>query len=402
VWTDRLGDRLFSRLKGDPLETGRRVVGTITGGTGRYAGLEASTHSSGSMSCRPRTARSRAAPCASGACAPEGDDAVTAPAAGRNVLLARGAVITLASDLVLSGARGLVPAAWHLFALFVAAIVSVVIGAFPILTASVLASPRRAQRTLAPAKAYSGFANGTILLIVVAFLVARAVVKCGLGERLGHLVVSAFGRSTLGLGYSVFLVDGVIAPAFPSNTPAPASSTARTLGGRGGGSASGRGEPESPRPLPHVLGMASLTVSSACGSRPWPEPARRGDRPGYGLDIGFAPGSSPPRSRLSPRWPPAARPLQVVSPSDPTPEAPRAARGRSRSWAAPPHEKIVAATFAGMVGLWAAAATLGLDSTAIAFLGLGVLLTTGVLTSATSRKKGTCSRPSSGSPSSSP
>ena len=64
---------------------------------------------------------------------------------------------------------------------------------------------------LAPARAYSGFANGTILLIVVAFLVARAVVKCGLGERLGHLVVSLFGRSTLGLGYSIFLVDGVIA-----------------------------------------------------------------------------------------------------------------------------------------------------------------------------------------------
>ena len=36
--------------------------------------------------------------------------------------------------------------------------------------------------------------------------------------------------------------------------------------------------------------------------------------------------------------------------------------------------------FVGMVALWASAATLGLDSTAIAFLGLGVLLATGVLT----------------------
>ena len=47
---------------------------------------------------------------------------------------------------------------------------------------------------------------------------ARAVVKCGLGERLGHWSSAVFGRSTLGLGYSIFLVDGVIAPAFPSNT----------------------------------------------------------------------------------------------------------------------------------------------------------------------------------------
>ena len=34
----------------------------------------------------------------------------------------------------------------------------------------------------------------------------------------GHVVVSLFGRSTLGLSYSIFLVDGLIAPAFPSNT----------------------------------------------------------------------------------------------------------------------------------------------------------------------------------------
>jgi hypothetical protein len=40
VWTDERGDRLFSRLKGESLQTGKRVVGTITGGTGRYAGLE--------------------------------------------------------------------------------------------------------------------------------------------------------------------------------------------------------------------------------------------------------------------------------------------------------------------------------------------------------------------------
>jgi hypothetical protein len=39
VWTDARGDRLFSTLRGDPLHTGRRIVGTITGGTGRYAGF---------------------------------------------------------------------------------------------------------------------------------------------------------------------------------------------------------------------------------------------------------------------------------------------------------------------------------------------------------------------------
>jgi len=51
-------------------------------------------------------------------------------------------------------------------------------------------------------------------------------------------------------------------------------------------------------------------------------------------------------------------------------------------------EKVVAVTFAGMVVLWGLAATLGLDSTAIAFLGLGVLLATGVLTAGDIAKEG--------------
>jgi hypothetical protein len=40
VWTDERGDRVFSRLRGEPILTSRRLTGTITGGTGRYAGLE--------------------------------------------------------------------------------------------------------------------------------------------------------------------------------------------------------------------------------------------------------------------------------------------------------------------------------------------------------------------------
>jgi hypothetical protein len=40
VWTDQHGDRIFSSLTGQGMRAGRRVVGTITGGTGRYAGVE--------------------------------------------------------------------------------------------------------------------------------------------------------------------------------------------------------------------------------------------------------------------------------------------------------------------------------------------------------------------------
>jgi DASS family divalent anion:Na+ symporter len=81
---------------------------------------------------------------------------------------------------------------------------------------------------------------------------------------------------------------------------------------------------------------------------------------------------------------------KIISPEvTATPEAPAAAR-KALAALGPlsRQERTVAATFAGMVGLWAAAGSLGLDSTAIAFLGLGILLATGVLTLGDIAKEG--------------
>jgi divalent anion:Na+ symporter, DASS family len=320
---------------------------------------------------------------------------MTEAAAGRRRLLSRGVSLALVLGLWFSPVpEGLVKPAWHLFALFAAAIVSVVIGALPILTSSVLALAAAVLTgTLPPADAYSGFANGTILLIVVAFLVARAVVKCGLGERLGHMVVSLFGRSTLGLGYSVFLVDGVIAPAFPSNTARSGVlfplvlSVAEAAGAKPGVEDRAR--------LGRFLmfsGMASLTLSSglwftAMAANPLGAEIARG----YGLTIGF--GSWLVASSVPTLTAMALLPLflyKVCSPEvTATPEAPHAAR-RALAAMGPLRaaEKIVAATFVGMVVLWGAAATIHLDSTAIAFLGLGTLLATGVLTLGDIAKEG--------------
>jgi divalent anion:Na+ symporter, DASS family len=313
----------------------------------------------------------------------------------RKKRLSQGAIFALVLGLWFSPVpEGVAPQAWHLFALFIAAIAAVVIDAFPILTASVLALAAAVLTgTLAPARAYSGFANGTILLIVIAFLVARAVVKCGLGARLGNLVVGFFGRSTLGLGYSVFLVDGVIAPAFPSNTARSGVlyplvlSIAEAVGAKPGD--------ESRKRLGSFLmfsGMASLTLSSALwytamAANPLGAEIARG----YGLTIGF--GSWLVASSVPTLTAMALLPLflyKVLSPEvKKTPEAPLAAR-RALAAMGPlgAHEKIVAVTFAGMVVLWGLAATLELDSTAIAFLGLGVLLTTGALTLGDIAKEG--------------
>jgi DASS family divalent anion:Na+ symporter len=72
-----------------------------------------------------------------------------------------------------------------------------------------------------------------------------------------------------------------------------------------------------------------------------------------------------------------------------TPEAPAAARQALAALGPLTRaEWTVLVVFVVMVALWAAAASLRLDSTAIAFLGLGALLATGVITPADIAKQG--------------
>ncbi len=282
--------------------------------------------------------------------------------------------------------EGLTREAWHLFAVFAAAIFSVILNAFPLLTASLLAVGAVVlTNTVDAAKAFAGFANSSVLLVVGAFLVANAVVKCGLGRRISLLVVSVFGRSTLGLGYSIFLTDALIAPAFPSNTA------------RGGvlypiilslaQSAGSKPEDAATRRLGGYLmfcGIASLSVSSALwltATSTNPIGVTMAAR--YGVDIEFS-------SWLKAAAVPAvtailALPWVLYRLYPPgvtaTPDAPANARRELGAMGRLTRDEwIVAITFAIMVTGWVLGAKLHLSLAAVAFAGLGVLLATNVLT----------------------
>jgi L-tartrate/succinate antiporter len=66
--------------------------------------------------------------------------------------------------------------------------------------------------------ALSGFQDGTVWLIFVAFMFALGYEKTGLGRRVALNLVKRLGKRTLGLGYAVALADLVLAPFTPSNT----------------------------------------------------------------------------------------------------------------------------------------------------------------------------------------
>ncbi len=282
--------------------------------------------------------------------------------------------------------EGLTRQAWHLFAVFAATILSVILDAFPLLTASMLAVAAAVlTHTVDPAKSFAGFANSSVLLVVVAFLVARSVVKSGLGQRISLLVVSAFGKSSLGLGYSLFLTDAVISPAFPSNTARGgvlypiALSLAQNAGSQPGD--------EKGRRLGGYLmfcGMASLAVSSALWMTATSvNPIGVEIAAKYGLKIDF--GSWLVASSVPALLAILLLPLVLYRLFPPgtaaTPHAPAAARQALRSMGRLSRDEwIVAVAFALMVTGWIMGKVWGMDLTAVAFGGFGLLLATGVLT----------------------
>jgi divalent anion:Na+ symporter, DASS family len=155
---------------------------------------------------------------------------------------------------------GLAPNAWHIFAVFVATILSFLLRPLPMgvcvllglvilattgqmapyevvregsgsLTpiADTTGAPDAGNSTAGPLPlitriktswdaALSGFADSTVWLVVAAFMISTAMVHSGLGRRIGLIMVSWLGRTTLGLGYAIAAAELVLGPFVPSNT----------------------------------------------------------------------------------------------------------------------------------------------------------------------------------------
>src|SRR6218665_2602164 len=138
-------------------------------------------------------------------------------------------LITLAIGIaiwLIPAPNGVVIEAWHLFAIFVATILGIILKAAPMGTMCMIAIALTAfTQVLAPGDAgksitlaLKGFGDKVIWLIGISFFIARGFIKTGLGNRIAFLFIRIFGKSSLGLAYGLGLADLVLAPAVPSNT----------------------------------------------------------------------------------------------------------------------------------------------------------------------------------------
>ena len=149
------------------------------------------------------------------------------------------AAIALALTLILwfiPAPEGVAPNAWHLLALFIGIIAGIIgkampIGAMAMLAMTIVAllqvtvpevgadgNPIKNPSAQAAKDALSSLNSPLIWMIGIAIMISRSLLKTGLGTRIGYLFLSLFGKRTVGVAYSLALCDLLIAPVTPSNT----------------------------------------------------------------------------------------------------------------------------------------------------------------------------------------
>ena len=65
---------------------------------------------------------------------------------------------------------------------------------------------------------FTGFSQPVVWLVIFSLGIAISIAQSGLGRRIAFMFIKAFGRSPMGLAYSLAITDVVLAPGMPSVT----------------------------------------------------------------------------------------------------------------------------------------------------------------------------------------
>lgn len=147
-------------------------------------------------------------------------------------------IAIIAATYIFPAPEGLSVVGWHLFGVYVATIVAIILKPFAlpvILLAGVAISSiiigitpgeqwfdaknnKMLEIALEEEDVLGGYKSGTTWLVFAAFAMSTAFVATGLGKRIAYLLIGKFGSTTLRLGYVNACLDLLISPAMPSVT----------------------------------------------------------------------------------------------------------------------------------------------------------------------------------------
>ena len=116
--------------------------------------------------------------------------------------------------------QGLQPKAWHLFSIFSATILGIILRPYPTGVMAILGLVAALVTGTLDicSEALVGFQTPTIWLVANVFFLARGFIKSHLGSRVAYHFIQRFGHNTLGLGYALGFSEFFIAPFIPSST----------------------------------------------------------------------------------------------------------------------------------------------------------------------------------------
>ncbi|MGV9712960.1 anion permease [Gordonia sp. NPDC003424] len=283
---------------------------------------------------------------------------------------------------------GVQPDGMHMLGIFVATILGLILQPLPTGSVALVGiALAMITKTMPMDKALAGFSNKTVWLIVASFFIAQGFIVTGLGRRIALVFVRAIGRSSLGLSYGMAVTDLILAPATPSNTARAGGVVYPIIRSLSELEDSRPDTDESRKKLGAYLLLTALQVNvvtsamfvTAMAGNPLAQDAAAKQ----GIDISWG------------KWALAALVPGLVSlvvvpwvmqklyppTTTKTPEAPALARDQLReAGKMSVHEWIMAGTFVLLLLLWCLSDQLDVDATATAFLGIAILLVTGVLT----------------------
>ncbi|GAX75182.1 hypothetical protein CEUSTIGMA_g2626.t1 [Chlamydomonas eustigma] len=277
--------------------------------------------------------------------------------------------------------------AWHLLSVFVGTIVAIITTPLPLGAVAMLGmGAAMLTKVLTFPEAFSAFASEIPWLIAIAYFLAGGFIKSGLGNRIAYAIVSAFGKTTLGLVYSLVMAEALLSPAIPS------------VAARAGGiffplakalclSCGSDPEKGTQKKLGAFLMLTCFqtsTISSAMFITAMAaNPLAVNLAASSGINItwgGWALAAIVPGLICLVSVPLILYALYPPEIKD-TPDAPEAAKKELEKLGPMSlNEKITAGAFAMTVGLWIFGSSIGVNAVAAATVGLTILLVTNVIT----------------------
>lgn len=110
------------------------------------------------------------------------------------------------------------PQGWRQTAIFICVIAGMVLEPIPASALVLIGLTAMAANGTPMREVLGGFAEPSVWLVVVAMLIARVMLDCGLARRIALLFIRAFGKTSLGVSYALVMTDVTLASGVPSIT----------------------------------------------------------------------------------------------------------------------------------------------------------------------------------------